>query len=387
MTKTNSFSILWLALGVFGIITTEMGIVGVLPQITEKFQISTAQAGGLVSIFALVVAISGPFLTLLASGLNRKKVLLFTVLMFALSNLVYAYTEHFEIMLAFRILPALFHPVFFSIALVTAAQLVSPEKSTRAVTQVFAGITAGFAFGVPLTSYLAARLSLEAAFGFAALVSLIALVGMLIGLPSLPVSQKISYGAQLRILRSPRLWLNILAVVFIFAAMFSVYSYFSEYLTQVTHMSHVWISVMLMVFGVVMIAGNFGFGELLQKNRLRTVLAFPVLLILIFLLIHNWGYDWKMMIILILVWGIIHSGGLVVSQTWLMMESGEAPELGNSLFVSFSNLGITVGTAISGLFITHLGMDHLFWCGILFALAAFILIIIRVLGIQQNRRE
>ena len=62
---SDFFLILMLALGVFGIITTEMGIVGVLPQVANKFNITAAQAGWLVSIFALVVAIAGPFLTLL----------------------------------------------------------------------------------------------------------------------------------------------------------------------------------------------------------------------------------------------------------------------------------------------------------------------------------
>lgn len=114
MKKVNPFLIIILALGVFGIITTEMGIIGVLPQVTQKFNISTSQSGWLVSIFALVVAISGPFLTLLASGINRKVILLTAVLIFAISNIVYAYTTMFEVMLIFRIIPAIFIPCFFS---------------------------------------------------------------------------------------------------------------------------------------------------------------------------------------------------------------------------------------------------------------------------------
>lgn len=248
MKKVNPLLIIILALGVFGIITTEMGIIGVLPQVTQKFNISTSQSGWLVSIFALVVAISGPFLTLLASGINRKVILLTAVLIFAISNIVYAYTTMFEVMLIFRIIPAIFHPVFFSVALVTAAQLVPPEKSTKAVTKVFAGITVGFAFGVPLTSYLADKISLEVAFLFGAVVSIIAFLGILAWLPSMPVKEKMSYGKQLGILRKPLLWLNIVAVIFIFAAMFSVYSYFAEYLGQVTHMNGSWISIMLILW-------------------------------------------------------------------------------------------------------------------------------------------
>lgn len=378
--------ILMLSLGVFGIITTEMGIVGVLPQITEKFHVSAGQAGLLVSVFALVVAISGPFATLLASGVNRKAMLSLAVLMFAVSNVCYVLTSRFEVLMAFRIIPAIFHPVFFSIALVTASQLVSPEKSGQAVTKVFAGITVGFAFGVPLTSYLAEQISLDTAFWFAAAVNTIAFVGILALMPSMPVQGKMSYAKQLGVLRKPALWLNIAAVCSIFAAMFSVYSYFAEYLGQVTRMNGTWISAMLLAFGVIMIGGNFLFGGLLQKNMRKTVAFFPVLYLALYLLVYVFGASFIPMLPIVSLWGIVHSGGLIVSQTWLMSEVEEAPEFGNSLFVSFSNLGITLGSSLGGWVISRFGIHQLIWSGLLFAALAFGLIVTKmsVFGTSRN---
>lgn len=385
--QVNPLLILILALGVFAIITTEIGIIGVLPLITQKFNITAAQAGWLVSIFALVVAVSGPFLTLLVSGINRKTILLTAVLLFAISNVVYAYTTRFDMMLIFRIIPAIFHPVFFSVALVTGAKLVPPEKSSQAVAKVFTGVTAGFAFGVPLTSYLAENFSLEAAFWFGAVVSIIAFVGIWIWLPSMPVQEKMSYGKQIGILRKPALWLNIAAVIFIFAAMFSVYSYFAEYLGQVTRMGGSWISVMLLAFGVIMIAGNLVFGQLLHRNIPRTVLLFPVLYMAAYLLVFYAGSYFTPMIIMVFVWGAIHSGGLIVSQTWLTTESQEAPEFGNSLFVSFSNLGITLGTSIGGWFIAQLGIHQVIWSGIIFGLLAWVSIVVKIKFFTSRSRS
>ncbi|WOZ39939.1 MFS transporter [Paenibacillus polymyxa] len=387
MKKVNPLLIIILALGVFGIITTEMGIIGVLPQVTQKFNISASQAGWLVSIFSFVVAISGPFLTLLVSGMNRKVILLIAVFSFVISNLVYAYTTHFEVMLTFRVLPAIFHPVFFSVALVTASNLVPPEKSSKAVTKVFAGITVGFAFGVPLTSYLAEKIALEAAFWFGAVVSMIAFVGILIWLPSLPVQEKMSYGKQLSVLRKPQLWFNIVSVIFIFAAMFSVYSYFAEYLGEITRMNGSWISMMLMVFGIVMIFGNFLFGGLLHKNLTKTVITFPLLYMVIYVLTYALGTSFLLMIVVVLIWGAVHSGGLIISQAWLTTEAKEAPEFGNSLFVSFSNLGITIGAAMGGWFISHLGIHQLIWSGMMFALLAFLSVIIKIKMFKSNAAE
>ncbi|MFS0782735.1 MFS transporter [Bacillus sp. 1P06AnD] len=387
MKKSNILLMFMLALGVFGIITTEMGIVGVLPQITEKFNITASQAGMLVSIFALIVAVSGPFLTLIFSRFNRKIVLLTAIFMFVLSNIFYAYTASFQVMLIFRILPAMFHPVFFSVALVTAAGLVVPEKSNAAIAKVFAGITVGFAFGVPLTSFLAEQFSLESAFLFGAAVNAIAFIGMLIWLPSLPIKEKLSYGKQLGILRKPGLWINIGAIMFIFAAMFSVYSYFAEYLSEVTNMNKSLISVMLMAFGCIMIYGNFLFGGFLQKNMTKTVILFPVLYTVIYVVAYLAGSFLLPMILAVCIWGIIHSGGLIVSQNWLMAEADEAPEFGNSLFVSFSNLGITIGASVGGWFIAQFGIHQLIWSGVIFAIIAFMLIMLKTKMLNRSKEK
>ncbi|MYW06107.1 MFS transporter [Streptomyces sp. SID3343] len=367
-----------LALGVFGIITTEMGIIGVLPQVSDELGVSASTAGWLVGVFALVVAVTGPFVTLLASGINRKAVLATSIAVFALANAVYALTTHFEVMFAFRVIPALFHPVFFSVALATAARLVPAANSTRATTTVFAGVTVGFAFGVPLTSYLAEHLSLSAAFWFGSAVNLIAFLGILLFLPALPVEQRLSYGAQLRILRRPSLWLTIGSIVLLFAAMFSVYGYFAEYLEQVTELDSSWVSAMLMAFGVVMIFGNFLFGSLLQRNTVRTVIAFPVLYLIVYTLVYVLGTSSVPMIGAVLLWGVVHSGGLVVSQSWLGRDAHEAPEFGNSLFISFSNLGITLGTAVGGWVVSTVGIRELAWAGAGFAAAALIVIVLRL---------
>ncbi|MEU9849854.1 MFS transporter [Streptomyces sp. NPDC047985] len=371
-------TVLVLALGVFGIITTEIGMVGVLPQVSAEFGVGPSAAGWLVGVFALVIAVSGPFTTLLASGVDRKKVLAAAIAVFAVSNAVYAITSQYEVMLTFRIVPALFHPVFFAVALATATRMVPAEDATRATTTVFGGVTVGFAFGVPLTSYLAEHVSLASAFWFGALVNLIAFLGILRFVPAMPVGRRISYGAQLGILKRSRTWLTIVSVVLVFASMFSVYGYFAEYLGQVTHMDGTWVSAMLMAFGIVMIVGNFAFGALLRRSLTGTAVAYPVLCLVVYALLYAIGPLFVPMVVAVLVWGAVHSGGLVVSQSWLGRDAADAPEFGNSLFISFSNLGITVGTAVGGWVMSDYGTRRLTWAGIAFAVAAVVVMGLRL---------
>lgn len=66
--KSSRLLVLILTVGVFGIINTEMGVIGILPLIAETFQVTVPEAGWTVSIFALVVAISAPVMPLLFFG-------------------------------------------------------------------------------------------------------------------------------------------------------------------------------------------------------------------------------------------------------------------------------------------------------------------------------
>ena len=57
-------------LGFIGVITTEFGVIGILPQIATYYEISIDRAGLLLSAFALVIALTGPFMTLSASSMD-----------------------------------------------------------------------------------------------------------------------------------------------------------------------------------------------------------------------------------------------------------------------------------------------------------------------------
>ena len=53
-----------LAAGVFGILNTEMGFIGILPYIAEDYNVTIVQAGWLISLFAMGVAVAGPTMPL-----------------------------------------------------------------------------------------------------------------------------------------------------------------------------------------------------------------------------------------------------------------------------------------------------------------------------------
>jgi predicted MFS family arabinose efflux permease len=311
------------------------------------------------------------------SGFNKKTVLLSILVVFIVSNLIYATTDVFNLMLVFRILPALAHAVFFAVALVVAANSVPKEKAAGAAAKVFAGVAIGLVLGVPLSSLIAEHFSLSAAFYFGAAACVLAFLGVLFLMPSMPTLHKVSFASQLSVLRNGKLWLTISTVTLIFAAMFSSFSYVADYLSRVTHLNNNYISAMLILFGVCGFAGNFVFSSFLQKNVVKTTLVYPLLFTLLLLLVWFFGFSPLVMCLLTVFWGAFHSSGLVVSQTWLMREASEAPEFANSLYMSFSNLGITLGSLTGGWFIARLGTHSVVLSSVIFTLLAFVSILIK----------
>ena len=129
MDKKSSRMILILTFGVFGILNTEMGIVGILPMIAEQFQVNIATAGWLVSAFALVVAVAGPTMPLICSKMNRKTLMLVSGGIFIITNIISAVAPNFTVLMLARIVPAAFHPAYVSMALTEAGKAVKPEES------------------------------------------------------------------------------------------------------------------------------------------------------------------------------------------------------------------------------------------------------------------
>ncbi|PHM51684.1 MFS transporter [Xenorhabdus hominickii] len=265
MKNKSSMLLLTLSIAVFGVITTEIAVIGLLPQLEEQLNVTPTQVGFLVSVYTIVVAVTGPFITLMLSRYNRKHVLLTILLLFVISNLIYATTDIFNLMLTFRILPGLVHAVFFAVALVVAVNSVPKEKSAGATAKVFAGGAVGMVLGMPISSFIAEHLSLSAAFYFGTATCALAFIGILFFVPSIPITKSSSFSDQVTILRKGKLWFTLATATLVFSAMFSSFSYIADYLSKITHFDNNSTSMILILFGACGFLGNFVFSSFLQK--------------------------------------------------------------------------------------------------------------------------
>lgn len=352
-----------MALGAFGIITTEFGVIGILPDLAKEFHISIDTAGWLLSAFALTVALAGPFTNMLTAKLNRKFVMCLVLGIFVVSNLLSAIASSFTMLMIARILPAFLHPVFWAVAMTAAAKQAGPKDAPKAIAIVMGGLSVATVLGVPLTTYMADLFNWRVSFVVSAIINLLAFGALFLFAPSMPVSEnQANPASQIKILRNVHLWVKLLTSTIILAGMFATYGYLADYLDKVSHMNGAQISIMLLVFGGTGILGNWLTGIALSKNITLTVRLSLILLVVMHILAYQFGGYFVPMIIILSVWGFIHTGGFLVANLHLTHDIREpALDFVNSLLPSFFNAGITIGTLLGGFVIARYGIHAVIW--------------------------
>ncbi|MBN9380973.1 MAG: MFS transporter [Chitinophagaceae bacterium] len=366
-------SIYIMALGAFGIITTEFGVIGILPMVAKEFHISIDTAGWLLSGFALTIALTGPFTTLLTAHINRRTMMSLVLLLFFLSNIMSGLSPDFTTLMIARIFPALLHPVFWSVATVAAAKQVAPKDAPKAVAVVLAGLSTATVLGVPLTTYVAGLLNWRYSFIVSGVINLAAFIALATLVPSMPVKERASIKDQLVVFQNKQLWIALFSMLIMAAGMFATYSFLAEYLGKISHMNDTEISLMLLLFGGAGIAGNWVAGIALSRNIILTTRIFLLSMIVIHLLAYTFAGLFLPMTVIISTWGFIHTAGFLIGQTRTTTAAPEAPELATSLMVSFGNGGVMLGTFLGGYMIRTQGTQAVIWMSITLLAFCFVL--------------
>ena len=146
--------------------------------------------------------------------------------------------------------------------------------------------------GVPVTSFIASEVSFSMAMLFFTVVNALVFVATILFIPSMPVKEKVSYGAQLSVLKKTTMWYSIIAVTLINGAMFGFFSYMSDYLKKVTEVPYNVISAVLLVYGLANIVGNGGKTTINKRQTFNYPHAFCIIGF-IYLSVHRWRMDWS----------------------------------------------------------------------------------------------
>ncbi|GAA0318933.1 MFS transporter [Kineococcus aurantiacus] len=265
-------AILALAIGAFGIGTTEFVAMGLLPQMAATFHVSIAAAGWLISAYALGVVVGAPTLTALTHSLPRKKVLAGLMGLFVVGHAATALAPTFHLLIGARFLSGLSHGAFFGASAVVARKIAPPGRQGQALALVFTGLTVANVVGVPVGTYVGQQLGWRLTFSLVGLIGLVTIGAILAIVPEVETRSG-PLRTEFAAFRRRQVWWTLLITTVGFASLFTVLSYVSPLLTDVAGFSEGSVSWVLVLFGLGATLGNLVGGRLADWRPYRTLAA------------------------------------------------------------------------------------------------------------------
>lgn len=334
-----------------------------LPGLASSTQVSIPVAGGYITAYALGVVVGAPLIAILAARWPRKTLLIALLALFAIGYGASALAWNHPSLLCARFLAGLPHGAYYGVACLVAASLVAQNRKAQAAGYVMAGLAAANVIGVPVATWIGQGFGWRGAFGALAAGGCLAILLFWRFIPSVAPDSNASPRSELGGLKKPQLWLTLATASIGFGGMFSVYSYITPTLTEVTGFESGEVPLVLGLWGVGMIVGNIVGGWLADRSLVVAIVCIMVWNV-VFLALFS-VFSFSTIGTLAVLFSIGCGFALVPAlQVRLMNVAGEAQTLAAALNHSAFNISNAVGATLGGLSISAgLGWASTGWVG------------------------
>lgn len=378
-------AMLALAVGGFAIGTTEFAAMTLLPFFAPDLGATKAEAGHIISAYAVGVVVGAPIFAVLGAKLAKRTLLIVLMVLFALGNGLSAIAPDYGSMLLFRFLSGLPHGAYFGVAALVAASLVPPNKRSQAVARVMLGLTVATVVGVPLANALGQYAGWRNGFWVVTALALTCAALVALYAPRDKPDEDAGPLRELRALGRRQVWLTLGIGAVGFGGMFAVYTYLGDTLLEVTQVSGSTLPWVFAVFGLGLTAGTLLFARLADMAQMPAAagaLLWSTLVLALYPLAT--GNIWT---ISLLVFLIGCGGGLAtVLQTRLMDVAEDAQTLAAALNHSAFNTANALGPWLAGMAIAGgASLSVTGWVGAALAFGGFLIWILAALDARRAR--
>jgi predicted MFS family arabinose efflux permease len=293
------------------------------------------------------------------------------------ASVVGALSTDYTVVLISRVVFAAASAVVTPTTLSVVAFLTTPEARGKAISKVFGGFALSNVIGLPLGVMIAAVSDWHVALWYAAIVSAAA---------ALMVGKYLPRNIQVPPSNFAILWAFILdwrkmAVVSIIvlqmAAVFTVYTYLTAWLTVMLGLSQQAVTLMLLWFGLFGTIGVFSSGELMRRFNNHRLMVF---LLIALAVIHS-SFSWipafiPPVMLALALWGLFGFAFQPAQQTRVIQVAGTSANAGITLHASGVYVGQAFGAFVGGAMLAGGGMSSLGWAAAVGAMAALGLMLI-----------
>ncbi|MBB5959875.1 DHA1 family inner membrane transport protein [Saccharothrix tamanrassetensis] len=341
-----------LMLCAFAVGTSEFIVVGVLPEVASDLDVALPTAGLLVTAYAVSVAVGGPVLTVLTGRLPRRSLLIAVMVLALLASSACALAGDYTTLMAARMVAALSQGLFFAVASQVAVAAVPPEKQTAAIAKVVNGVALSTILGIPIGTLIGQNYGWRASFALVAALTLVGLVGVLLGAPKVDHEPDAGVRASLFAFGRKTVLLGLATTVLSFTGMITAFTYVAPALRDITGFSPAWVTGVLLIYGLGTIVGSTIAGRV-PPGAIAKVLPIPLAALTVLLLAQGFLLETKVTaIVAVFVLGASAFASGPLLHTFLMGQAGSAAGLVASVNISAFNVAAALGPMIGGVVIT-----------------------------------
>jgi DHA1 family inner membrane transport protein len=367
-------ALLALAIGAFGIGTTEFVVTGLLPDVSSDLGVSIPTGGLLVTGYALGVMFGAPLMTVLGTRISRKRMLTLLMGIFVIGNLVSAIAPSFAVLMIGRVVTSLAHGAFFGIGSVVAADLVAPNKKAGALAMMFTGLTAANVVGVPLGTLVGQSAGWRVTFVIIAGIGVVGLAGVARLIPDVSRPANVHLRHELAAFKNTQVLLAMGMTVFGFGGVFAAITYIAPMMTHVAGFSDGSVTWLLVLLGVGMVIGNLLGGKFADRALMPMLFTSLTALALVLALFTVTAHNKVEAAATIVVIGALGFATVPPLQKQVLDRAHAAPTLASAVNVGAFNLGNALAAWLGGLTISAgLGYTAPSWVGAILAGIAVLL--------------
>ena len=355
--------IIGLAFAAFVFNTSEFLPVGLLPNIAEHLNETVSFTGLVITGYAWVVAVMSLPLTIITAKLERRKLLLALIAVFALAHFAVIVADTFERLFAARVAVALTHSIFWSIMTPLAARMAPRGKRAVGLAGVMGGTIVATVLGVPIGTQLGHMFGWQEAFFIIGIAAALVFALIWLVLPECVSTHAGSLKSLPVILKRPALIQLYCLTAVTVLGQYTAYSYISPILQSVGGFADGDVVTTLFVFGIAGIIGTVLSSKLVDRYPsgalVAPLIAISACLFLIIPTCHHFG----VLMGVVVIWGAAMTAVCMAFQTMLLNAAPDAADIAASLYSGIFNIGIGGGAFLGSRILSASGYEPIVWTG------------------------
>lgn len=253
--------------------TSEFIVMGVLTDMSEDLGVPYATIGNLVSVFAIGYVVFTPLITALTGRYSRYRVLVCLSVLFLVANLWTFVSWDYVSLAVSRMLTAASSGALLSVGITFVMDLVTPRFRAAAVSWVYSGFSISSVIGVPLGTAMSHVLGWRSVFVLILVMGVVSATAAARLLPRLPAPEAVSTkrGGLGTMMRDSRVLIGAMVTVFGAMGYYVVYTYVTPILEDDIGVQPEMVSLVLMLLGVFLLAGNLLSGRVARHGGFRSM--------------------------------------------------------------------------------------------------------------------